>query len=61
MGRAPTSASALWYNEYSQLQRLCSDIADCGNWSRAVLLHLGMARTGATAKAVTELHTSGFT
>ncbi|KAG2761714.1 hypothetical protein PC116_g12554 [Phytophthora cactorum] len=61
MGRAPTNARALWYNEYSQLQRLCSDIAGYGNWSRAVLLHLGMARTEATATAVTELHTSGFT
>ncbi|KAE8881298.1 hypothetical protein PF003_g34625 [Phytophthora fragariae] len=44
MGRAPTSAMALWYNEYNSIQRLCTDIADNRDWSAAARLSLGVTQ-----------------
>ncbi|GMF43886.1 unnamed protein product [Phytophthora fragariaefolia] len=44
MGRAPTSARTVWYNEYQQVRDLCLAVADSSDWSHALRLRLGPLR-----------------
>lgn len=51
MGRAPNSAITFWYTEYQQIRKLCADITDSSDWSKAVPLPLSTARTEHTQAA----------
>lgn len=45
MGRANLASRAIWYTEFPQVEKLCSSIAYSHDWSGALDLLIGLART----------------